>query len=47
MVFLTAAGFTNFTQDHLDYHETFEAYFDAKLGLFTRVLSEDGAVSSI
>lgn len=43
-VLLTAAGFTNFTQDHLDYHETFEAYFDAKLGLFTRVLSEDGVV---
>jgi UDP-N-acetylmuramoyl-L-alanyl-D-glutamate--2,6-diaminopimelate ligase len=39
---LVAAGFTNFTQDHLDYHETFEAYFAAKAGLFTRVLSEDG-----
>ncbi|WP_394154036.1 UDP-N-acetylmuramoyl-L-alanyl-D-glutamate--2,6-diaminopimelate ligase [Loktanella salsilacus] len=41
-VVLHAAGFTNFTQDHLDYHHTFEAYFDAKMGLFTRVLSEDG-----
>ncbi len=41
-VLLTAAGFTNFTQDHLDYHATFEAYFEAKMGLFTRVLSEDG-----
>ncbi|MEJ6401484.1 UDP-N-acetylmuramoyl-L-alanyl-D-glutamate--2,6-diaminopimelate ligase [Yoonia sp. 2307UL14-13] len=41
-VLLTAAGFTNFTQDHLDYHGTFEAYFDAKMGLFKRVLSEDG-----
>jgi len=41
-VLLTAAGFTNFTQDHLDYHKTFEAYFDAKLGLFTRVLPDDG-----
>ncbi len=41
-VMLAAAGFTNFTQDHLDYHETFEAYFDAKMGLFTRVLGEDG-----
>ena len=41
-VLLTAAGFTNFTQDHLDYHQTFEAYFDAKMGLFSRVLSEDG-----
>ncbi len=41
-VVLRAAGFTNFTQDHLDYHETFEAYFDAKAGLFARVLPEDG-----
>ncbi len=41
-VTLTAAGFTNFTQDHLDYHHTFEAYFDAKAGLFARVLPEDG-----
>ncbi|WP_394178041.1 UDP-N-acetylmuramoyl-L-alanyl-D-glutamate--2,6-diaminopimelate ligase [Yoonia maritima] len=41
-VVLAAAGFTNFTQDHLDYHKSFEAYFEAKMGLFTRVLSEDG-----
>ncbi|WP_136441651.1 UDP-N-acetylmuramoyl-L-alanyl-D-glutamate--2,6-diaminopimelate ligase [Pacificoceanicola onchidii] len=39
---LKAAGFTNFTQDHLDYHASFEAYFDAKAGLFARVLPEDG-----
>lgn len=39
---LKAAGFTNFTQDHLDYHESFEAYFAAKAGLFRRVLPEDG-----
>ena len=39
---LTAAGFTNFTQDHLDYHETFEEYFAAKAGLFGRVLPDDG-----
>ncbi|MEL7164942.1 MAG: UDP-N-acetylmuramoyl-L-alanyl-D-glutamate--2,6-diaminopimelate ligase [Pseudomonadota bacterium] len=39
---LAAAGFTNFTQDHLDYHKTFDAYFDAKAGLFARVLAEDG-----
>jgi UDP-N-acetylmuramoyl-L-alanyl-D-glutamate--2,6-diaminopimelate ligase len=39
---LVAAGFTNFTQDHLDYHETFEAYFAAKAGLFRRVLPVDG-----
>ena len=41
-VVLAAAAFTNFTQDHLDYHETFDAYFDAKMGLFTRVLADDG-----
>lgn len=39
---LAAAGFTNFTQDHLDYHGTMEAYFDAKMGLFDRLLPEDG-----
>ncbi len=41
-VHLAAAGFSNFTQDHLDYHATFEAYFAAKAGLFDRVLPEDG-----
>jgi len=39
---LKAAGFTNFTQDHLDYHHTFDAYFAAKSALFTRVLPPDG-----
>ena len=39
---LAAAGFTNLTQDHLDYHGTMEAYFDAKTQLFTRLLPEDG-----
>lgn len=43
-VHLTAAGFSNFSQDHLDYHETFEAYFAAKAGLFDRVLPQDGTV---
>lgn len=41
---LKAAAFTNFTQDHLDYHKTFAAYFAAKAGLFTRVLPDDGTV---
>ena len=31
---LDIALFTNFTQDHLDYHETMEAYWDAKARLF-------------
>jgi len=29
-----ATAFTNLTQDHLDYHKTMEAYFEAKRGLF-------------
>ncbi len=41
-VTLTAAAFTNFSQDHLDYHADFDAYFAAKAGLFDRVLPEDG-----
>ncbi len=39
---LAAAGFTNLTQDHLDYHADFEEYFAAKSGLFSRVLDDDG-----
>lgn len=38
---LRAGGFTNLTQDHLDYHGTMEAYFEAKAQLFTRLLPED------
>jgi UDP-N-acetylmuramoyl-L-alanyl-D-glutamate--2,6-diaminopimelate ligase len=29
------AGFLNLTQDHLDFHKTFEDYFQAKASLFT------------
>jgi UDP-N-acetylmuramoyl-L-alanyl-D-glutamate--2,6-diaminopimelate ligase len=35
---LTAAGFTNITRDHLDYHPTFDDYFEAKIRLFTELL---------
>jgi UDP-N-acetylmuramyl-tripeptide synthetase len=31
---IRVAAFTNFTQDHLDYHGTMEAYWDAKAELF-------------
>ncbi len=37
-----AAGFTNLTQDHLDYHLSMEAYFQAKVRLFTERLKTDG-----
>lgn len=43
---LSAAGFTNLSRDHLDYHDGFEDYFDAKAGLFRRVLPE-GATAVI
>ncbi len=39
---LKAAAFTNFSQDHLDYHAGFDEYFAAKAGLFARVLPDDG-----
>jgi UDP-N-acetylmuramoyl-L-alanyl-D-glutamate--2,6-diaminopimelate ligase len=35
---LDAAAFTNFSRDHLDYHETMEAYFEAKMRLFDELL---------
>jgi UDP-N-acetylmuramoyl-L-alanyl-D-glutamate--2,6-diaminopimelate ligase len=38
---LTAAAFTNLTRDHLDYHQTIEAYFAAKTRLFTELLPQD------
>ncbi|MGB3454963.1 MAG: UDP-N-acetylmuramoyl-L-alanyl-D-glutamate--2,6-diaminopimelate ligase [Litorimonas sp.] len=37
---IAAAGFTNLTQDHYDYHGTPEAYFEAKARLFTELLPE-------
>lgn len=39
-VSLKAAAFTNLTQDHLDYHQTMDDYFNAKARLFTEVLGE-------
>jgi UDP-N-acetylmuramoyl-L-alanyl-D-glutamate--2,6-diaminopimelate ligase len=35
---LAAAAFTNFSRDHLDYHETMETYFEAKMRLFDELL---------
>ncbi len=36
-----AVAFTNFSRDHLDYHETMEAYFEAKMRLFDEVAADD------
>jgi UDP-N-acetylmuramoyl-L-alanyl-D-glutamate--2,6-diaminopimelate ligase len=40
---ITAAGFTNITRDHLDYHPSFDAYFAAKLRLFKDLLPKGAA----
>jgi UDP-N-acetylmuramoyl-L-alanyl-D-glutamate--2,6-diaminopimelate ligase len=39
------AGFTNLTQDHLDFHGDMESYFQAKASLFTPELSELGIIN--
>ncbi len=41
-VHFRVAAFTNITQDHLDYHPTFEDYFAAKGRLFSGLLSKGG-----
>lgn len=37
-------GFTNFTQDHLDYHKTMEEYFLCKMLLFEAAMENGSAV---
>jgi len=39
---VTAAGFTNLSRDHLDYHGTMEAYLRSKLRLFEAIMPEGG-----
>ena len=41
-VHLKAAAFTNLSRDHLDFHNTMENYFAAKLRLFGEMLPEGG-----
>ena len=43
---VAAGAFTNFSQDHLDYHKDFDSYFAAKALLFTHIL-EPGAAAVI
>jgi len=42
-VAIAAAGFTNITRDHLDYHVDFAHYLAAKLRLFTELVRPGGA----
>ena len=39
---LAAAAFTNFSRDHLDYHPSMDAYFEAKMRLFDEVIEPGG-----
>lgn len=39
---MEAAGFTNLSHDHLDYHGDLESYFQAKARLFSELLPESG-----
>ncbi len=41
------AIFTSFSGDHLDFHQTLENYFEAKLSLFKRLGSEQWAIINI
>ncbi|MFL0576700.1 UDP-N-acetylmuramoyl-L-alanyl-D-glutamate--2,6-diaminopimelate ligase [Brevibacterium luteolum] len=38
------AGFTNLSQDHLDFHASMEEYFQAKATLFTPAFSDRGVI---
>ena len=39
---IEVGAFTNFTQDHLDYHQNMQNYFDCKMILFEKILSKNG-----
>ncbi len=41
------AGFTNITHDHLDYHQTFDAYIKAKKRFFDELSTEAIAITNI
>ena len=39
-----AGIFTNFSQDHLDYHHTMKNYFNSKMILFSKLLKKNKKV---
>lgn len=39
---IAVGAFTNFTQDHLDYHHSMDEYFNAKMMLYSKVLRRNG-----
>lgn len=41
---VTASGFSNLTQDHFDYHENMDDYFEAKARLFSELTPDDAPV---
>lgn len=41
-VLFEACGWSSFSRDHLDFHKTMDAYFEAKWQLFTRHLKPNG-----
>ena len=43
----SGAVFTNLTQDHLDYHQSMEAYFEAKAALFAEPLLRADRASAV
>jgi UDP-N-acetylmuramoyl-L-alanyl-D-glutamate--2,6-diaminopimelate ligase len=42
-----AAAFTNLSQDHLDYHKTMEAYFQAKQRLFAQLAQDRPGATAV
>jgi UDP-N-acetylmuramoyl-L-alanyl-D-glutamate--2,6-diaminopimelate ligase len=40
---IAAAAFTNLSRDHLDYHDSFASYLEAKVRLFSELLIDGGA----
>ena len=39
---IAVGAFTNFTQDHLDYHQNMQKYFECKMILFEKIVQKNG-----